>query len=376
MNILLAGSSDELIGQLRNASLKPAVIPTARLSEFTNAPGFKPDVLIADVRGTMRLPAGLPAFRRHFPACGIVLIATSLDPSLMLEAMRAGVNECVAEPFEHSDVLQAIGRVTTQRAAGPEAELIAFIGAKGGVGTTTVAVNVATVLASLSESPTLLLDLDLAHGDASVFLGCEPRFSVWDALTNLERLDETFLKSLVHQAKGGLHFLGPPDRIVTASIEPRGVSRLVECAARQYRYVVLDLPRSDRRILDALDSLSKIVVIANQELASVRSATRMASAFREKFGANRVLVVLTRYDQNAEIRQDDVERLTGVPVRYVLPNGYRQALDALNRGRPLVLENHNRLSGALDACARGLAGLTTGAPERSSGILGLLTGRR
>ena len=121
----------------------------------------------------------------------------------MLEAMRAGVNECVAEPLQAAELETAVTRLLAHKQPVATGQVFAFVGAKGGVGTTTVAVNVATALDRAAGGRTLLVDLHLAHGDAAVFLGVEPRFSVVDALENIHRFDEAFFKGLVVQSPAG-----------------------------------------------------------------------------------------------------------------------------------------------------------------------------
>ena len=123
--------------------------------------------------------------------------------------------------------------------------VFAFVGAKGGVGTTTTAVNVATALAKLSKGPTLLVDLHLAYGDAAVFLGADARFSLLDALENMHRLDAEFLKSLVVKTASGLDLLASADRPANRPVDVRRLGEVVQLAASQYAYTVLDVPRSD-----------------------------------------------------------------------------------------------------------------------------------
>jgi Flp pilus assembly CpaE family ATPase len=119
--------------------------------------------------------------------------------------------------------------------------------------------------------------------------------------------------------------------------------------------VILDMPRADAAILDVLEQVTKIVIVANQELSTVRSASRMAAALRQRYGKERVAVVVSRYDQVAEIGREDIERVLGADVKHVFPSNYRLAVDAMNRGRPLVLDNHNKLASSFDAFARSLA---------------------
>ncbi len=244
------------------------------------------------------MPAELAALKRQHPSTNVVLLASALDPTLMLEGMRAGVTEFIAEPLNQRDFDAAITRLLEQRkdvGVGP-GPVFAFVGAKGGVGTTTTAVNVATALAKLAKGPTLLVDLHLAYGDAAVFLGADPRFSLVDAFENLHRLDAEFLKSLVVKTASGLDLLASADRPPNRPVDVRRLGEVVQLAASQYAYTVLDVPRSDLTVLDSLDQVTNLIVVANQELATVRNAGRMAAALRARYPRTEVATVINRTD--------------------------------------------------------------------------------
>jgi pilus assembly protein CpaE len=357
--------------------MRVGALSAADLGTLAHATTTQPDVVVIDLRGQSHVPSALPLLRRQHPATGIVIIA-SLDPVLMLEAMRAGVTECVTEPLNRADLEAAIGRVVAQRPMGTKAgQVFAFLGAKGGVGTTTVAVNVAAALAQDDPNETLLIDLHLSNGDAAVFLGAEPRFSVADALDNTHRLDDAFFRTLVVRTKSGADLLASSGRAPAGPIDIQRVRNLVEFAASHYRFVVLDVPRSEASLVDALESAARIVIVANQELATVRNASRMITGLRQRYGKEKVSVVVSRPDSLAEIACEDVERAIGGVVKHTFPSDYRVAMHALNKGRPITLDNHNELSASFRAFARELAGK---AARRTSdprtGFLGRLTGRR
>ncbi len=260
---------------------------------------------------------------------------------------------------------------------GVQGQIFAFVGAKGGVGTTTLAVNVAAALARVSGDRTLFIDLHMSYGDAAVFLGAEPRFSVVDAIENTHRLDESFFDSLVVPTKSRVHLLASADRS-THGADLGRVGTLLHFAAAHYRYTFLDVPRSEAAALDALESVSRIVIVANQELATVRNAGRMATALRQRYGKDRIRVVLTRYDKQAEISQEDVERVIGVAVKHVVPSDYRAALQALNKGRPLALEPGTRLADAFTTIASDLGGVRMEpvVDAAKGSLFGRITGRR
>jgi pilus assembly protein CpaE len=379
LTITLVGTSDRQLEELlRLPDVRLKSIHTPDLLGLAQPNAAQPDVVVLDIRDSTVLPPTLTTLRRQHPKTGIVIVAARLDPVLMLEAMRAGVSEWVANPVTAADLMAAIERVSASHVSAPRGQVFAFLGAKGGVGTTTLAVNVATALARAKEQyRTLLIDLHLSYGDSAVFLGAEPRFSVVDALENTHRLDRAFFESLVVETKSRVHLLGSSDRPV-GSVDPRRTSALLAFAAANYRYTLLDVPRSEVAVLDALEGITGIIIVANQELATVRNAGRIAAAFRQRYGKDRVSVVVTRYDRLAEIGQEDLERVIGSPVKHVIPSDYRQALQALNRGRPVAIDAAGgKLGDAFKAVAYDLAGVQ---PERrgmqKGGLLARITGKR
>lgn len=350
---------------------------TSDLNSLLQADTARPDIIVIDVRGQNRLPPTLAPLKRKHPSLNVILIASTIDGSLMLEAMRAGVNECVAEPLAQADVSAAVNRLLGQRAMEAAGPVFAFVGAKGGVGTTTMAVNVATSLANPSGGRALLIDLHLAYGDAAVLLGVGARFSIVDAVENLHRFDGAFFNSLLARTASGVDLLASSDRPAAKPIDPKRLATVVEFAATQYPYTVLDVPRSDTTVLDSLDQAATIVVVANQELATVTNAGRMSAALRSRYRKAKVMTVINRSDRRSEIGPQDIERAVGGAISFQVPSDYRRALHAIHKGRPLALDNHNELSASFKALAQELAGVKPERPaERPAGLIGRLAGRR
>lgn len=356
VQITVIGSIDRKLEELVRASgLRPGVASAVDLLALTHPTAPQPDILIMDVRAHGQVPAALGVVKRQHPLTSVVLVVSELTPEVMLEAMRAGVNECVAEPLTVEAVGSAISRIIAQRTTHVGGQVFAFIGAKGGVGTTTLAVNVATQLAQQRHS-TLFIDMHPSYGDAAVQLGAEPRFSLTDALDNTHRLDLAFFNGLTVQTKAGVTLLASPDNTPTAPIDPHRIRLLLDFAVRNYRYTVLDLPRSNPSMLDTMDVAQSIFVVTNQELASVRGACRVAEALSRRYTRDKVSVVVSRFDKGAEIGIGDIEDVVHAPVRFTFPSDYRVAVQALNEGVPFVLGDRGRLTEAVIAFARQLTG--------------------
>lgn len=372
IHVRLIGSQDREIEEMLRLAGIDAVRATADAA--VSKPG---DVVVVDVRGQEGLPSVISAIKRQHPDVSIVVLATKFEPALLLDAMRAGVNEVVAEPIDGEELARVIQRVAGRARTEP-GRVYGFIGAKGGVGTTTIAVNVTTSLGTvIKPDRALMIELQNGAGDASLFTGVEPRFSIVDALDNTHRLDQIYFSNLVTQIAPSTDLLASPERGPAGGLDAQRIKQVIAFASTLYKHTVIDLPRSDRAILESLDRLTTIYVVANQELATVKSAGRMTALLRERYGRDKVALVLSRSDRNADISQSDVEKATGCAVAHTFPSNYRVALQALNQGRPVAIDNHNDLSASFRRFAHDLAGVRPARESgKGSGLFGRLTHSR
>jgi pilus assembly protein CpaE len=357
LQITIIGSHDRRLEELvRSSGLRPTVASAVDLLTLTHPGAVQPDVLIMDVRNHGQVPAALGTLKRQHPTTSVIVVAAELAPTLVLAAMRAGVTECVAEPLTPENVGGAISLVVAQRAAPVGGKVFAFVGAKGGVGTTTLAVNVATALAAGGQDA-LFIDMHPAYGDAAVLLGVEPRFSLVDALENTHRLDLSFFNGLTAHSEGGVALLASSDHASAAPLDMHRIRLLLDFAVRNYRYTVLDVPRANPAMLDALETATNIFVVTNQELASVSGANRVAGALSRRYTREKVALIVSRFDKNADIGTADIEQTVDAPLRFTFPSDYRLALHALNEGRPFVLDGSSKLSAAVLIFAKELSGI-------------------
>jgi len=333
-------------------------------------------VLVLDVRPHHQLAPWVNDVQKKQPGLAVVVIVSTLDARFILEAMRAGIKECLPEPITPQALDEAIRRLVVGEQRERSGQVVAFVGAKGGVGTTTLAVNTAASLAKTAGSPPLLIDLHVARGDAALLMGAEPRFSVLDAFENLHKVDESFLSGLVEKTQCGAHVLASTARPVNVATSPTATRTLLELAARRYRITVLDVPRTDPAMLEALDPATVIAVVTSQELSAVRGAAAIVATLRQRYGSQRLRVVINRYDKNGPVSAKDVAKVVGEPVACQIPSDYRVAAEAINVGRPIVSED-GRLAKALRAAAAEL--VNVGKPEAAApaaSVLGRLAWRR
>ena len=253
-------------------------------------------------RGHDQLPFGLAAFRRQQPNAGVVLVASSLDPRLMLDAMRVGVTECVAEPLAAKALDEAVRRVLTNVLPQPAGQVFAFIGAKGGVGPRRsrstprprwAANRRTTCCSSIFIPGTATRRSSLASS----------RGSRWSMRSeNIHRVDESFFSGVVEKAVAGVHLLASPVRPRPGAVDQKRTRALLESAAQMYRTTVLDVPRSDMTMIDSLDHATTIVVVTSQEIRVAAQRRRIADTLRQRYGPARVKVVVNRFHREAADR--------------------------------------------------------------------------
>ena len=335
-----------------------------------------PAVLVLDVRPHHQLAPWVNEVQKKQPGLAVVVIVSTLDARFILEAMRAGIKECLPEPVTPQALDEAVRRLVVGEQRERAGHVVAFVGAKGGVGTTTLAVNTAAALAKTAGSPPLLIDLHVARGDAALLMGAEPRFSVLDAFENLHKVDESFLAGLVEKTQSGAFVLASTARPVNVATSPTATRTLLELAARRYRITVLDVPRTDPAMLEALDPATVIAVVTSQELSAVRGAAATVATLRQRYGSQRIRVVINRYDKNGPVSAKDIAKVVGEPVACLIPSDYRVAAEAVNVGRPVVSED-GRLAKALRAAAAELVNTGKAEPQAAAaGMLGRLAWRR
>lgn len=363
ITVALIDGDDALQQEIEDAGGRVSRFTSDQLIALGGALVPPPSAFIIDTRLTPLQPAAVAAARRRHPGAALLMVAPRLDPIVLLEGMRAGVTEALADPVTAADLAAALTRAVAQT-PGAAGRIFVVVGAKGGVGATTVAVNLAVALRQLSKTDVLLIDLHLANGDAHIFLGVEPRYSVVDALKNSDRLDQTLLASLVARASA-IDLLASPQAVSRDSIAARQIQALLAVAASRYPYTVVDASRCDGLVLATLDSVTRILVVTDQALTVVRSASRVVASLREQYGDDRVGVVVAREDRRSAIGVGDVERAVAARVVATLPSHYRAAISALDAGQPAALDPRSDLGRAFERLAAAVSGIERARGRRS-----------
>jgi pilus assembly protein CpaE len=340
--------------------LRAGAIPVSVLEDRVGRDGTQPDLIIVDTRGdASSAMSSIERLRGSSPGAGIFAVATAADPEVILQSMRAGANEFftwppVEETF-HGAIRRTAARRETAQGTRPSATTLVFFGAKGGAGTTTVAVNCGVELARLSKRSAVIVDLKPGLGEVALFLGVRPRYSLLDAIDNLHRLDREFLKELVVKHKSGIEILAGSDQFDRPGAADGGaIEELFRLLARQYEYILVDAGSQINSVtVAALYTADRIFLVANPDVPSVRNAQRLLERVRQ-LGAcgERVRVLLNRAQEPYPIPPKQIEAALGHPIHHTFPSDYKTVSTALNSGVPLALTGQSDIATQFDHFTR------------------------
>lgn len=288
----------------------------------------------------------------------VIVLGPSKDADLILKAMRAGAHEFIVAG-QDGELAQAV-RAGTRGAAEPAAgSIVSVFGAKGGVGATALAVNLAGALAR-SGARSLLVDIDLDFGDGLAVLDLAGKYTVTDVIANMHRLDRELLDASVAQHRSGLFVLAQSDRIEEGERgAPKEAAGFYAFLRQHYRHVVLDGLRGfDEHSLTALDASDTVLLVVTQEVPSVRNAQRARELFRRLgYEDAKLKLVVNRYLKGSKIALPMIAETVGLPVAATLGNDFGAVVESVQRGT-VIGESAPRspVTRDVEALARTLSG--------------------
>ncbi len=351
-----------------------------------------PDIVVIDIRGDASSGmAAIERLRAGHPTVALFAIAGSAEPDLILQAMRAGANEFFAWSANGTQARSmeeafhgAVRRTATRHAAASAGSrqpcvTSVFLGAKGGSGTTTVAVNCAVEIARLTKRPTAIVDLKPSLGEVALFLGVRPRFTVLDAIENLHRLDREFLRELMARHKSELDILAGSEQFDRPNQQDAtSLEELLRVLSRLYDHIVIDAGNMiNSSTASALYAADTVFLVTNPDVPSIRNAQRLVDRVRQLgAGSERVKILLNRVSDQSLIAPKQIETALGYSIYHTFSSDYRTVSTALNSGVPLALANHSDLAGQFSSFTRQLLGVhqedAKSEPEKRRTFLGLL----
>jgi pilus assembly protein CpaE len=344
----------------------------------------RPDVVIVDMADPAVTIQALAILHAVLPECWLLVSSSVNDPELIIQAMRAGAREYLLKPLPPAALSQALRRYLAEKEQsqkkGRAGEIYCVSSAKGGSGTTSLTLNLASALADLPNTRVALLDLSSPVGDAAAYLNLTPRFTATDALEAAGRLDSVLLESYMTHTQGLAVLPGPkefraelPPGVGDHATDPSGLARLLDVVTHTYSHALVDLsPAIDKDLLRlVLEMATRVVIVLTPELPALWRTQRLFGFLQGCGGAEKVRLVLNRSRRSDMISDREIEKTLQHPVFWQLPNDYQACIEAINNGRPLVSSNHSELARSYRELAHRLSGIPL--PEKRGGLLGLLS---
>ena len=292
----------------------------------------------------------------------------SSDGETVIQCMRAGANEFLLQPLKRTEFRDAMGRLEraprhTTAGESKLGKIYTFIGTRGGVGTTTLAVNFASVLAQRKLS-TVAIDLDWIGNDVAMQLGASPQYTLMEVGENLERLDQALFEGFVTRDPLGFFLVGPPDALEQhGQFSDHQLREFATFLVEKYDAIVIDGGRniSNDLVLAAAQVSAAVFLVIDQEFPSIRNAQRYISfLMRMGFNQDQIKVVVNRYTKKITSNQASLEQIQQTlnqAVFYGIP-GSPAVLASINKGRPFVANREG--AGDLDRVFRAFVDKATG----------------
>ncbi len=331
---------------------------------------LQPNIVMMDINmPDMDGITAVEMISRDVPIAQVIMMSVQSEADYLRRSMLAGARDFLTKPFTSEDLVSTIRRVyrmgqtraatlaasappTTQPQAGKgsatavlpgkEGALIVVFGPKGGIGTTTLAVNLAVALQQRSEgNRTILVDASLQFGDVGVFLNLPPNRNITDLCATIEDLDpDSIDTSAVAHASGIKALLAPPRPEMADLVNPDYLKRILEELRRQYDYVVVDTATIvNDTVLTALDLADRIVLVATPDIPSIKNA-RLFFEITDalSYPPNKIMLVINKVDRRSGITAQMIEDNIKHQVVGQIPLDEMLVLTSINRGVPIMVD--------------------------------------
>ena len=353
--VVLVGDrrADETQGMVHDIEAAPAqVVASAWYGDeaLQAVAELSPDAVVVDLAAS--IDAAIQTLRELtsiHPALAIVVLPPDGGELAARSLVVSDRIEIVAKPLRPWTVAAALGRLladahggdaTEHRKAAPRplrGRVIAVIGAKGGVGTTTFAVNLGMALRAAAAGRVSLVDLNVDHGDVALATDIVPARSITDLAREGDRLDPDLVASYFTRHGSGLRVLPAPPRPTRTVVDPTTAKRIVAMTAAQSDFVILDLPRGFAPLQRAvLQTADWVLVVISNEVGSLKNGRVLLGALNDlDKGPNQLQIVLNHVARGHGLSKRDCERTLGRRVFSELPHE-KAHLAAWTEGRPVM----------------------------------------
>jgi pilus assembly protein CpaE len=280
-----------------------------------------------------------------FPDINLIAVADTMDPGIILRVMRARAREFLRQPVNRDELLAVIDRMFRENEAAlaqkrEESKAITLFGPKGGVGTTTIASNMAVSLASQSGKDVILVDLDLQFGNAALHLNVKSKYSILDIVNRIDQVEVPMLKTLMPRGANGVSVLPIPPHIEEAeNIKPHHIEKLLLLLRKAFDYIVVDTHHSlDDLSMKAMDESNFVLLVTTLDVPSLYHTKRSLQLFHKMaYTMETLFLVINRFDMQDEFDIRSTERMLDYPIFWCVPEyDYKTVAGSINKGIPIT----------------------------------------
>ena len=336
---------------------------------YTTAKEKEPHLVFLDMSGPRKDLVNLgKRLKKNLPAARIFCIDTQKDPDLILQGFRLGFSDFFHYPFNGTDVEDLVHRAIDPRGAGAGAEVTSVFSLKGGMGVTTLALNLADQIQALTGDRVLLLDLNLFLGDICAYLNIKSAYTPFDFIHDMDRMDKDLLFSSLYQHSKGFYILTTPEEISDSeSLSPDQLMDMLSVLRLHFDHIIIDCPHDlSSRTLKVCSASDRVLVLAQQNIPSAKSVQSVVDFFKDlDFARDRLKIVINRYLKTGDMTDDDLEQIFSRKIFFKIENNYPLFTRAANKG--LTLDEAaagSRLNAGIRQLAEKVAGIRAPKPAR------------
>ena len=307
-----------------------------------------PDVIFFELDGhAQRHLEDLEALLKdHRSSVSVYVTYNNVQLDVVRRMMRIGVKDIFPQPFQTQELMSELAHAVSAKrervkaSQGAKGGVTTFIDAKGGVGSTSLAVNVAHVLAEKHKAEVLLIDFDLQFGDVAISLDIQPRSTVYDALRQPDRVDTVLLKALITKHDSGLDVLASPGNLTSMDeLTSSSVRKILQAAVQDYEFVLIDLPRYfNSGVIEALKFSDPIMLVCQNSLETIRNAKMILDQL-SLLGVSLASVELINnraMAKSGSVSIDKLKSTLGKEQIHRVRNDYAAAVSAQDQGLPVA----------------------------------------
>ena len=311
-------------------------------------------------------------------------IATSyeINSELVTKTLKEGAREFLLKPLIPNILESAIKKITDKKnnIKPKNANTICVFSNKGGVGKTSIAVNVAYEIAQKTGEKVCLLDLSFNSEDIATFLNIEPKFSIDFILNNIETSDEKLLLSLMNKYEDTSLYIFSPQNDINLNLKytPHSTNKIINSLKHIFSYIVIDTASIiDETSVSIINNSDLILLIGMLNLASIRNMQKCRELFDNMgYKNDKIKLIINRYIENSEISTKDIEKTVGKEIFQKIPNNYLTLIDAINIGKTVKEINpQSNIAKAYDNLAKEIINtdfLNIASKQYNHGVFNLL----